>query len=302
MSGRGGRRTAGARFDDLLRSIRAAAAGPAADDAGGTDRPGARAARRRGAASRRRAAAGTASSATSRCSCASAIAHLARQDDRTSASRASRPSDDRARPLGRGVDAPDGEVGARGADAARGSSTTACATLENRPARRWHRAARARHRAPGRRRPSLGSPPLEDFDYLAFEDRFRGPEEVVRERQAAPRGPVRRHRRARSSTSARPGRAAGAAARARRGGGGRRRVGGDGRRSLAGEGPARRSTGTSSRGWRRARRRSLGGIVCSHVVEHLWPADHVRLRPALSAAALRPGRGADRRDARTPSR
>lgn len=32
---------------------------------------------------------------------------------------------------------------------------------------------------------------------------------------------------------------------------------------------------------------SLGGILCSHVVEHLWPADHMRLA-RLCAAALRP--------------
>jgi hypothetical protein len=33
---------------------------------------------------------------------------------------------------------------------------------------------------------------------------------------------------------------------------------------------------------------SLGGIMCSHVVEHLWPADHMRFA-RLAAAALRPG-------------
>ncbi len=33
---------------------------------------------------------------------------------------------------------------------------------------------------------------------------------------------------------------------------------------------------------------SLGGIVCSPVVEHLWPADHMRLA-RLAAGALRPG-------------
>jgi O-antigen chain-terminating methyltransferase len=33
---------------------------------------------------------------------------------------------------------------------------------------------------------------------------------------------------------------------------------------------------------------SLGGILCSHVVEHLWPADHVRLAH-LCVSALREG-------------
>ena len=33
---------------------------------------------------------------------------------------------------------------------------------------------------------------------------------------------------------------------------------------------------------------SLGGIVCSHVLEHLWPADHVRFT-RFCAAALAPG-------------
>ena len=45
--------------------------------------------------------------------------------------------------------------------------------------------ARRAEGAAGQAVAATGIPPLDDFDYLAFEDRFRGPEEEVRERQAA---------------------------------------------------------------------------------------------------------------------
>ena len=129
-------------------------------------------------------------------------------------------------------------------------------------------------------------PPLDDFDYLAFEERFRGPEEIVRERQrhhadrfagvegevvdlGAGRGELLELLRERGVDAFGVDASAEMVALAREKG--LRSEHGDIFAFLASRPPA-----------------SLGGIVCSHVLEHVWPADHVRFA-RLSAAALRPG-------------
>lgn len=130
-----------------------------------------------------------------------------------------------------------------------------------------------------------GIPPLEDFDYLGFENRFRGPEETVRERQ-------RQHAE----------RLAGLGVVADLGCGR-----GEFLEILRDEGIEAKGVDQSAQMVALARDKgldaehgdmfaflaaqepgSLGGILCSHVVEHLWPADHMRLA-RLAAAALRPG-------------
>lgn len=130
-----------------------------------------------------------------------------------------------------------------------------------------------------------GIPPLTDFDYLGFENRFRGSEESVRVRQrkhaarleglgtvadlGCGRGEFLEILRDRGIEAVGVDSSAQMVAVARD-------------KGLAAEHGdmfeflARRPVG------------SLGGILCSHVVEHLWPADHVRLA-RLCAAALRPG-------------
>jgi O-antigen chain-terminating methyltransferase len=128
-------------------------------------------------------------------------------------------------------------------------------------------------------------PPLEDFDYLAFEDRFRGPEGDVRERQAvhadrlaATEGPV-----------ADLGCGRGEMLELLRDRG-VEAIGVDASAEMV---ALSRDKGLDADHadvftWLVARPEgSLGGILCSHVVEHLWPADHMRLA-RLCAAALRP--------------
>jgi O-antigen chain-terminating methyltransferase len=131
-----------------------------------------------------------------------------------------------------------------------------------------------------------GIPPLTDFDYLGFENRFRGSEELVRSRQ--------RHHADRFAGV--PGPVADL-------GCGR----GEFLELLAERGiPAlgvdlsaqmvalARERGLAAEhgdvfAWLAAREPgSLGGVICSHVVEHLWPADHMRLA-RLCAAAVAPG-------------
>lgn len=128
-------------------------------------------------------------------------------------------------------------------------------------------------------------PPLEDFDYLAFENRFRGSEELVRERQ-------RRH----AERFAGMGEVADL-------GCGR----GEFLALLEAQGTSALGVDASGEMVALARERglraehgdlfafladrpegSLDGILCSHVVEHLWPADQLRL-VRLCAEALRPG-------------
>jgi O-antigen chain-terminating methyltransferase len=129
-------------------------------------------------------------------------------------------------------------------------------------------------------------PPLDDFDYLGFEQRFRGSEELVRGRQlrhadrfvgiegevadlGAGRGELLELLRDRGVDAIGVDASAEMVAFAREKG--LRAEHGDIFEFLAARPPA-----------------SLGGIVCSHVLEHLWPADHVRFA-RLCAAALRPG-------------
>lgn len=129
-------------------------------------------------------------------------------------------------------------------------------------------------------------PPLDDFDYLAFEERFRGPEELVRERQrhhadrfadvtgevvdlGAGRGELLELLRERGVDAFGVDASAEMVALARLKG--LRAEHSDIFEFLAARPPA-----------------SLGGIICSHVLEHVWPADHVRFA-RLCAAALRPG-------------
>jgi SAM-dependent methyltransferase len=131
-----------------------------------------------------------------------------------------------------------------------------------------------------------GIPPLDDFDYLAFEDRFRGPEDEVRIRQAvhadrlaATGGPV-----------ADLGCGRGEFLELLRDRG-IEAIGVDASAEMAGLAGAKglRAEHADLFSWLAARPAgSLGGILCSHVVEHLWPADHVRLAH-LCASALRPG-------------
>ncbi len=129
-------------------------------------------------------------------------------------------------------------------------------------------------------------PPLDDFDYLAFEERFRGPEDLVRERQrrhadrfrgvkgevvdlGAGRGELLELLRERGVDAFGVDASAEMVAIAREKG--LRAEHGDIFDWLAAREPG-----------------SLGGIVCSHVLEHVWPADHVRFA-RLAASALRPG-------------
>jgi 2-polyprenyl-3-methyl-5-hydroxy-6-metoxy-1,4-benzoquinol methylase len=133
---------------------------------------------------------------------------------------------------------------------------------------------------------AAGIPRLDDFDYLAFEDRFRGAEDDVRERQAAHAD--------RLATAGGPVADLGC---------GR----GELLELLRERGVEAVGVDTSTEMVAIARDKglaaeagdlfaflaaqpggSLGGIVCSHVLEHLWPADHVRFT-RLCAAALRPG-------------
>jgi 2-polyprenyl-3-methyl-5-hydroxy-6-metoxy-1,4-benzoquinol methylase len=129
-------------------------------------------------------------------------------------------------------------------------------------------------------------PPIEDFDYLAFEDRFRGAEEDVRDRQA--------------SHADRLAATGGPVADLGCGRGEMLELLRDrGVEAIGVDASAQMVTLTREKGlaadhsdvfaWLAARPAgSLGAILCSHVVEHLWPADHMRLA-RLCAAALRPG-------------
>lgn len=140
--------------------------------------------------------------------------------------------------------------------------------------------------APAAGAAASGVPPLDDFDYLAFEDRFRGPEDEVRVRQA-------RH-------ADRFAAAGGEVADLGCGRGeflellrdrGVDAVGLDASAemvSLCREKGLRAEHGDLFAFLADRPAGSLGGILCSHVVEHLWPADHVRFA-RLAAAALRPG-------------
>jgi O-antigen chain-terminating methyltransferase len=129
-------------------------------------------------------------------------------------------------------------------------------------------------------------PPLDDFDYLAFEERFRGPEELVSERQrhhadrfagvegevvdlGAGRGELLELLRERGVDAFGVDASAEMVALAQLKG--LRAEHSDIFEFLAARAPG-----------------SLSGIICSHVLEHVWPADHVRFA-RLSAAALRPG-------------
>jgi SAM-dependent methyltransferase len=127
-------------------------------------------------------------------------------------------------------------------------------------------------------------PPIEDFDYLAFEDRFRGAEEDVRERQA--------------SHADRLAATGGPVADLGCGRGEMLELLRDrGVEAIGVDASAEMVAMTREKGlavdhadvfaWLAARPAgSLGAILCSHVVEHLWPADHMRLA-RLCAAALR---------------
>jgi SAM-dependent methyltransferase len=129
-----------------------------------------------------------------------------------------------------------------------------------------------------------GIPPLDDFDYLAFENRFRGPVEVVRERQrphaelfvgagvvadlGCGRGEFLQLLRDLGVTG----------------------IGVDASAEMVAI--ARELGLTAEHGdlfefLEQRPEGSLGGILCSHVVEHMWPADHVRLL-RLCAGALEP--------------
>ena len=147
---------------------------------------------------------------------------------------------------------------------------------------------RARGAEDGRGEPgtAAGIPPLDDFDYLAFEDRFRGPEEEVRARQAAHadrlaaaggpvadlgcgRGELLELLRERGVDAVGVDASAEMVAIAREKG------------LSADVGDLFTFLAARPAG-------SLGGVVCSHVLEHLWPADHLRFT-RLCAAAMRPG-------------
>jgi O-antigen chain-terminating methyltransferase len=130
-----------------------------------------------------------------------------------------------------------------------------------------------------------GVPALVDFDYLGFENRFRGPEELVRARQerhaerltgagtvldlGCGRGEFLELVEARGSVAVGVDSSAQMVALARE-------KGLDARHGDIFAFLAEQAAG------------SIGGILCSHVVEHLWPADHMRLA-RLCAAALAPG-------------
>ena len=128
-------------------------------------------------------------------------------------------------------------------------------------------------------------PPLDDFDYLAFEDRFRGAESMIRERHEAHAARLE---------------GAGEVADLGCGRGEMLELLRDrGIEAIGVDSSAEMVAITREKGLRAEHddmfaflanrpEGSLGGIVCSHVLEHLWPADHVRFA-RLCAAALRPG-------------
>jgi SAM-dependent methyltransferase len=130
-----------------------------------------------------------------------------------------------------------------------------------------------------------GIPAVVDFDYLGFENRFRGSEELVRDRQT-------RHAERFSGPDEVADLGCGRGEflgllEAR----GIPAIGVDASPQMVDQ--ARRQGFRAEQGdmfaWLEAREPgSLGGIMCSHVVEHLWPADHMRFA-RLAAAALRPG-------------
>jgi SAM-dependent methyltransferase len=119
-----------------------------------------------------------------------------------------------------------------------------------------------------------GVPPLDDFDYLAFEERFRGPDRFAAAGGEVAdlgcgRGEFLELLRDRGVDAVGLDASAEMVSLSREKG--LRAEHGDLFAFLADRPPG-----------------SLGGILCSHVVEHLWPADHVRFA-RLAAAALRPG-------------
>jgi SAM-dependent methyltransferase len=161
------------------------------------------------------------------------------------------------------------------------------AYLENR--RRADALERTRERSRGASTEGAGSgggiPRLDDFDYLAFENRFRGPVEIVRERQ-------RRHaaRFAGTDFVADLGCGRGEFLELLRDQG-VTAIGVDASAEMVAI--AREKGLTAEHGdlfdfLEQRPEGSLGGILCSHVVEHMWPADHVRLL-RLCAASLKPG-------------
>lgn len=146
--------------------------------------------------------------------------------------------------------------------------------------------ARAARPAGGEQNHKTDVPSLEDFDYLAFEDRFRGTEELILARQAvhADRfvevgGPV---------VDLGCGRGEMLELLRERG---IEAIGVDAAAEMVAlcESKGLHAEHGDLFAWLAARPSgSLGGILCSHVVEHLWPADHLRFA-RLCAAALRPG-------------
>lgn len=127
-------------------------------------------------------------------------------------------------------------------------------------------------------------PALDDFDYLAFEDRFRGPEDLIRERQQ-----VHAARLEGAGEVADLGCGRGEMLKLLRE---------RGIEAIGVDASAEMVTVAREKGLRAEHgdmfafladrpAASLGGIVCSHVLEHLWPADHVRFA-RLCAAGLRP--------------
>jgi O-antigen chain-terminating methyltransferase len=211
-----------------------------------------------------------------------AIAHLAVEGQAERLARESAERDTTAVRLR--VDAHDAALA--GVTAAADALADRVRHLENRLRAAPIERARAQAGSGGATAAASAIPAIEDFDYLAFEDRFRGPEDEIRVRQAAHAdrlaetgGPV-------ADLGAGRGemlellRDRGVEA-----------VGVD----LSVEMVAlAREKGLQAEhadifGWLAARPAgSLGGILCSHVVEHLWPADHMRLA-RLCIAALREG-------------
>ena len=211
-----------------------------------------------------------------------AIAYLQRQmvDERA----AREAAEDALRALGARMDTSLAAV-----DASLGDLNARLRLLENRQradAIERTRAAMPARAAEGGAAPAPLVPPLDDFDYLAFEERFRGPEDLVRKRQrhhadrladvggevvdlGAGRGELLELLRDRGVDAIGVNASAEMVAIAREKG--LRAEHGDIFEWLAAREPG-----------------SLGGIVCSHVLEHVWPADHVRFA-RLAASALRPG-------------